>query len=123
MRQDRDRQETPTGVNLRIGRLACAALLVVVGAFAVEALLGTQGSIDRLFNNRIYYGLLLASAGCCLARAWLVRLERLPWLILGAALVAWTIGDLYYYFFLTNSVNVPIPSVSDAFYLAFYPIS
>lgn len=54
MRQDRDRQETPAGVNLRIGRLACAALLVVVGAFAVEALLGTQGSIDRLFNNRIY---------------------------------------------------------------------
>ena len=67
--------------------------------------------------------MLIGSAGCCLARALLVRRERLPWLILGAAIVVWTIGDLYYYYFLTNSANVPIPSVSDAFYLAFYPIS
>jgi len=123
LRQDRNRQETPAGVNLRIGRVVCAALLAVVGAFAVEALLGAQGGIDRFFNNRIYYVLLVASAGCCLARVLLVRLERLPWLILGAAIVVWTIGDLYYYYFLTNSADVPIPSVSDAFYLAFYPIS
>ena len=64
VRHNRDRQETPAGVNLRPGRLVCAALLVVVGAFAVEALLGTQGSVDRLFNNWIYYGLLLASGAC-----------------------------------------------------------
>ena len=97
MRHNRDRQEAPAGVNLRPGRMVCAALLVVVGAFAVEALLGTQGSVDRLFNNWIYYGLLLASGALCLARAVLVRAERLPWLLMGAALLLWTAGDLYYY--------------------------
>jgi two-component system cell cycle response regulator len=106
-----------------MGRLVCVALLAVVGAYLVEALLGTQGSIDRLFNDRIYYGLLLASCACCLARALLVRVERLPWLVLSAALFLWTIGDLYYYFFLSGSENVPIPSVADPFYLAFYPVS
>jgi two-component system cell cycle response regulator len=123
LRQDRDRQETPAGVNLRIGRLACAALLVVVGAYAVEGLLGTQGGVDRLFNTWIYNGLLLASCACCLARAVLVRVERLPWLLLSAALLLWTTGDLYYYVFLSGDANVPIPSIADPFYLAFYPVS
>jgi two-component system cell cycle response regulator len=123
LRHDRDRQETPDGVNLRIGRVVCAALLVVVGAYAVEGLLGTQGSIDRLFNSWIYNGLLLAAGACCLARAVLVRVERLPWLLLSAALLLWTAGDLYYYVVLSGQENVPIPSVADPFYLAFYPVS
>jgi two-component system cell cycle response regulator len=123
LRFDRDRQDAPAGVNLRMGRLVCAALLAVVGAYALEALLGTQGSIDRLFDDRIYYGLLLGSGACCLARALLVRVERLPWLLLSTALLLWTAGDLYYYFFLSGSEKVPIPSVADPFYLVFYPVS
>jgi two-component system cell cycle response regulator len=123
LRFDRDRQDAPAGVNLHIGRVVCAALLAVVGAYALEALLGTQGSIDRLFDNWIYSGLLLASGGVCLARAMLVRAERLPWLLLSAALLLWTAGDLYYVYFLSGLENVPIPSVADPFYLAFYPVS
>ncbi len=123
MRHNRDRQEAPAGVNLRPGRMVSAALLVVVGAFAVEALLGTQGSVDLLFNNWIYYGLLLASAGLCLARAVLVRAERLPWLLMGAALLLWAAGDLYWYVVLAAQENIPYPSVADALYLAFYPVS
>jgi hypothetical protein len=89
----------------------------------VEASLGTQGPVDRFFDNRVYYGLLLASCACCLARAISIRAERLPWLLLSASLLLWTIGDLYYFFFLSGSENVPIPSVADPFYLAFYPVS
>ena len=109
MRHNRDRQETPAGVNLRPGRMVSAALLLVVGAFAVEALLGTQGSIDRLFNDWIYYGLLLASGGLCLARALLVRAERLPWLLLSAALLLWAAGDLYWYVVLSRPGEHSIP--------------
>ena len=123
MRHNRDRHETPSRVDLRIGRLLCAALLLIVGVYAVEALLGTQGAVDRFFDNWVYNGLLLAAGGCCLARALLVRAERLPWLLLSAALLLWTTGDLYYYFFLSSAANVPIPSVADPFYLAFYPVS
>ena len=52
-----------------------------------------------------------------------MRAERLPWLLLGAALALWTAGDLYYFFAFSATANVPIPSVADPFYLAFYPVS
>jgi two-component system cell cycle response regulator len=123
LRFNRDRQDAPAGVNLRIGRLVCAALLAVVGAYALEARLGTQGGIDRFFNNWVYTGLLLASGACCLARALLVRAERLPWLLLSASLLLWTTGDMYYVYVLSGLENVPIPSVADPLYLAFYPVS
>ncbi len=123
MRHNRDRQRTPVGVNLRIGRLLCAALLVIVVIFALEALLVTPGGLDDFFDLWVYNGLLLASGAACLARGVLVRAERLPWLLLSAALLLWTTGDLYYYFVLSELENVPIPSVADAFYLAFYPVS
>jgi len=123
LRHIRDRQVASAGANLRPGRMVCAALLVVVGLFAVEGLLGTQGAIDRLFNNWIYYGLLLGSGALCLARALLVRAERLPWFLMSAALLLWTAGDLYYYVVLSSRENVPIPSVADGLWLAFYPVS
>ena len=123
MRHNGDGQETLTGAGLRIGRLLCVALLLGVAAYAVEAILGTEGAIDRFFDNWLYYGLLLGAGGGCLARAILDRAERLPWLLLSAALLLWTVGDLYYYFFLSGAETVPIPSVADGFYLVFYPLS
>jgi diguanylate cyclase (GGDEF)-like protein len=94
-----------------------------VGAYAVEAKLGVQGRVDWIFDTGIYNGLLLVSSCACLARGLLVRAERLPWLLLGAALLLWTAGDFYYLAFLSDLDEIPIPSISDPFYLAFYPVS
>jgi len=116
------RSPRPVG-DLRVGRLFCAALLALAGAYAVETVSGIHGSVDRFFDNWVYNGLLLAACACCLARAVLVRAERLPWLLMSCGLLLWTTGDLYYYFFLSASQNVPVPSVADPFYLAFYPVS
>ena len=96
---------------------------MLVGAYAVEALSGAQGGLDRFFDTWVYNGLLLVSSGACLARGLLVRAERLPWLLLGTALLLWTAGDLYYLAFLSDLDEIPIPSISDPFYLAFYPVS
>jgi two-component system cell cycle response regulator len=71
----------------------------------------------------VYYLLLVASAVVCLARGVIVRAERLPWLLLGSALTLWTLGDLFYFFFLSAQDEIPIPSFSDVFYLGFYPVS
>jgi diguanylate cyclase (GGDEF)-like protein len=103
--------------------MLCAVLLALVGAYAVEAQLGIQGGLDRLFDTWVYNGLLLASSVACLARGLLVRAERLPWLLLGTALLLWTAGDLYYLALLSDLDEIPIPSLSDPFYLAFYPVS
>ena len=123
MRHNRDHRPAPIGADLRIGRLLCAALLAVTGVFVIESLTGSHGSLDRFFDTWVYNGLLLASSAACLARGLLVRAERLPWLLLGTALVLWTSGDLYYLFFLSGLDEVSIPSLSDPFYLAFYPVS
>ena len=67
--------------------------------------------------------MLVAASLACLARGFAVKAERLPWLLLGIALALWTAGDLYYFFAFSGTAEVPIPSVSDPFYLAFYPMS
>ena len=101
----------------------CALLLVGTAVFALEAPLVTHGRLDWFFDNRFYYGLLAAASLTCLARSVFVRAERVPWLLLGIALSLWTAGDFYYYFVLSGRAEVPIPSIADAFYLAFYPVS
>jgi diguanylate cyclase (GGDEF)-like protein len=95
----------------------------VTGVYLIETLTGSHGSLDRFFDTWVYTGLLLASSAACLARGLLVHAERLPWLLLGTALLLWSIGDLYYLFFLSGLDEVSIPSLSDPFYLAFYPVS
>ena len=122
VRQDRGFSGEDHLALLRRGRLACAFLLAIVAVYAAESAFGPEGALDTFFDNWVYNGLLLAAGGLCLTRALLVRTERMPWLLLSSALMLWTTGDLYYYFFLSGSESVPIPSVADPFYLAFYPI-
>ena len=123
LRRFREIQATPDGVAFRIGRILCAGLLLTTAIYAVESLLLTQGGLDHFFDTGVYNGLLVAASIVCLGRGLLVRSERLPWLLLGTGLALWTTGDLYYYFFLSGAAEVPIPSVADPFYLAFYPVS
>ena len=123
LRRIRDVQATPDGAAFPLGRMLCAGLLAATAIYAIETLVITQGRVDTLFDTWVYNGLLVAASLVCLARSLLVRGERLPWLLLGTALALWTTGDLYYYFFLSGAAEVPIPSVADPFYLAFYPVS
>ena len=114
---------TPARGVLGIGRFLCIGLLAVTAAYGVESLLGIHGPVDAFFDSWVYNGLLVAASLACLARGFAVKAERLPWLLLGIALALWTAGDLYYFFAFSGTAEVPIPSVSDPFYLAFYPMS
>jgi two-component system, cell cycle response regulator len=100
--------------------LAAVALL----AFAAHAALGFGGAgLDTFFQDWVYNGVTLGSALACLLRAYAVREERLPWLVMGIGLLAWTGGDLYWTFVLADDPAPPYPSLGDALYLAFYPAS
>jgi two-component system, cell cycle response regulator len=123
LRRLREIQAAPEKAVLSAGRILCAVLLGVTAVYALETLLVTQGSVDAFFDTWVYNGLLVGASIVCLARGLLVRAERLAWLLLGTALALWTAGDLYYFFALSGEADVPIPSVSDPFYLAFYPVS
>ncbi len=75
---------------------------------------------DLLFTA-VYLGLMVMAAASCLWRAAAVRQERVAWTVLGAGLLSWTFGELYWTLAFTNADTVPVPSVADAGYLLYYP--
>ena len=98
------------------------AALVGLGAFALHVGAGVGGQAsDHFFNRWLYSGLLVLAAGACVARGARIRAERAAWLLLGAGLTSWTIGDIYYTFAFAGNYSPPFPSLADGFYLAFYP--
>jgi len=116
-----------SGLSRRVRRTVLAGgllALCLLVAFTVHAMAGVGGhGTDALFNTWIYNALMLTSAVACLLRAALVRRERLAWTLLGAGLLLYTGGEIYYAAELSAEVSVPIPSLADGGYLAFYPLA
>jgi diguanylate cyclase (GGDEF)-like protein len=102
-------------------RTAGAVLLAGFAAFAFHAVTGLGAG--SLFGTWIYCAVMLGAAASCLARAALVRRERAAWALIGAGLLIWTGGEIYYEAALSISGSVPIPSPADAGYLLFYPLT
>jgi two-component system, cell cycle response regulator len=90
--------------------------------FALHLAFGVGGhGLDRFADRWLYDGLeLLAAAGCLLRAAW-VRAERGAWLVLGLGVLSFATGDILFDFYYSG--NPPAPSLSDLFYLGFYPAS
>ena len=99
------------------GFLALAAAGLVL--HALHTTVGVGG--DALLEEWLYNALMLGASFACLVRVALVRADRLPWLLLGAGLLSWFGGDLAFDLFLVDDLAPPVPSISDALYLAFYP--
>ena len=90
--------------------------------FAAQALSGAGGArADEIFGNWVYDAILLGAALVCVARGVLVRRQRWVWLTMGAGLLAWTAGEIYYWVGAPESGELPIPSLADLGYLALYP--
>lgn len=119
--------EVISGLSQRERRIVLAGGLValcLLVAFIARALLGFGGhGTHVLFNTWIYNALMLTSAASCLLRAALVRRERLAWALLGAGLLLFAGGDIYFAAVLAQQATVPIPSPADGGYLAFYPLA
>jgi two-component system cell cycle response regulator len=102
--------------------------LRVAGAVALAALiaqsaLGIGGAaLDAVFSAWVYNGVILAGAVLCLARAVLVRRERLAWAFLGIGLLAWSAGEIHWSIN-PDSADSTGPGLSDALWLSFYPAS
>ena len=94
----------------------CAAWLLV-HELRVTALHGADVSF---LGSRFAHDVVLAIAAlACLARGVLVRRERVAWLLIGAGVLAWTSGELYYTLVLWDESAPPIPSPADGGYLLF----
>src|SRR3954470_22217123 len=99
------------------------AVLAVCGAFLVVQEVRVVGfggaSLGPLSSRGAHDVVLLAAALVCLARGVLVRAERPAWLLLGAGVLAWTGGEIYYTAVLWDASSPPIPSPADIGYLCF----
>ncbi len=97
--------------------LAVCGLFLVIQEVRVVAFGGA--SLGPLSGRGAHDVVLLAAALVCLARGILVKAERWAWLLLGAGVLAWTGGEIYYTFVLWDASDPPIPSPADIGYLLF----
>src|SRR5688572_2654665 len=86
--------------------LASAAWLVAYGLNEV-AFGGTD--LGPLFSRFAHDVVLAVVAGICLGRAVAVVHERAAWLLIGAGVTAWTLGEVYYTAVLWDDSSPPIP--------------
>lgn len=100
-------------------------LALLLGWLAIVAVrvIGAAGeyALADLGWKLAYNGLIFAAAASCIVRAVRREEERREWALIGTAVGLWAVGNTYWTFFLAYLAEPPYPSVSDAFWLAFYP--
>jgi two-component system cell cycle response regulator len=76
-----------------------------------------------LFGKLAYWIVIIGASLLTLWRAQSLRgREGLAWGFIGLGSLLWACGDVYWTLVLADNAVIPVPSVSDAGYLAFYPL-
>jgi two-component system cell cycle response regulator len=106
-------------------RASSSALLILTALLGVVACslvfdLG-EDSFKPFVLKWLFSGVIIAAGLITMARALRAEGERLAWLLIGFAVVLWGTGLEYWELVLSIAEAPPYPSVSDAFWLAFYP--
>jgi two-component system, cell cycle response regulator len=105
-------------------RIALGALTLVLLGYAVQLALGLGGAPAAAWSERwIYTSLAVGASGVCLARAVVVRQERLAWICFFIGLASWTIAEFVWIFWLDLYEEPPFAVVllADVLYLTMYP--
>ena len=109
---------------LASNRSAQAALLVLTGCLAIVAVeytFSVSHALRRVIEDGVYNNIVIASGIACIWRGVAVRSERLAWIAMGAAVLAWGIGNTVWTFTVADLADPPYPSIADIGFLAFYP--
>ncbi|MBL7490581.1 EAL domain-containing protein [Frankia sp. AgB1.9] len=112
----------PPSRRYRLIRVAQLLMVLAVGLLAVASFAGSSTLTTIAWPLRDTFT--LAAAGFCVARAILVRGDRLPWAVLGGGLACYGAATVAYS--LTEHVRAGqqlamSPSYADVGWLAFYP--
>jgi two-component system cell cycle response regulator len=103
--------------------LIIALLVGGLGVLLLHTLAGL-GALSRggFFDHSIYGVLMGGATLTVLARGVIVPAQRAAWLTMGAGLLSWGLGDLYYVLFVEGPAAAGgSVTPADALYLAFYP--
>jgi diguanylate cyclase (GGDEF)-like protein len=109
----------PRGTTCKV--LAALVALAAAGLLAHFLIALTAGH-HTLVTRVLFVGDLAVATAACLARGALVRRDRALWLLVGAALLAFTFGNAYWEIDLAGDGSPPFPSLADVGYLVFYPL-
>jgi two-component system, cell cycle response regulator len=103
--------------------LFLASLLGGVGVLILHLTLGLGGpQTNGLFDDGIYNALMFGAAFAVIARGITVKNRRAAWLAMGAGLLCWSLGELYFTLFLKGPGEAGgSVSPADVLYLAMYP--
>src|SRR5215210_7231397 len=110
---------------LTVPALGALALLVGLLAFAAwSASVGFDAGPLTGFLEKWSYNVVLVGASCVCMVAGIARgPEYRVWLVLGLGMLLWSLGNVYYSVVLWDKAVIPVPSVSDAFWIASYPFA
>ena len=104
-------------------KLYLAFLTGGLGVFVLHTTLGLGGHrLDGLFEDGVYNVLMFGAAAAIITRGVLVKAQRTAWLIMGAGVLCWSLGELFFTLFLEGpGVATGRISLDNVFFLAFYP--
>jgi two-component system cell cycle response regulator len=101
-----------------IGAILFGGTAVVIG----HDWLGIGGpGLEVAINGWLYDVVVVAAGLACLMRAARGGRERTAWIAIGAAVLAWAAGEVYWTLYIEGNPSAPFPSPADIGYLAFYP--
>ena len=106
-------------------RKAVAAILF--GGIALVVLhdwLGIGGSgLDLAINGIVYDTVIVCAGLACLTRALRGGPERGAWIAIGASILAWGAGEIWWTIYIEGDPTPPYPSPADIGYIGFYPLA
>ncbi len=102
--------------------LFLACLLGGLGVLVLHVIAGLGGpGSNELFFDVIYNALMLGAALAVIARGVTVKRGRGAWLTMGAGVLCWSLGELYFTLFVEGTSAEGAVTPADALYLAMYP--
>ena len=116
--------ETPAsrpGTALRRG--LALALLAGTALVAAHHWLNLAPGLDFEIGQFLYCAVIIGAGVACVVRASSYRQERGAWILIGAAIFSWGVGETYWVAFIEGNESAPYPSPADAAYLLYYPLA
>ncbi|HET9197200.1 MAG TPA: GGDEF domain-containing protein [Solirubrobacterales bacterium] len=106
-------------------RKAVSAILFGGAALVIiHDWIGIGGSgLDVAINGVVYDAVVVCAGLACLTRALRGGSERAAWIAIGASILAWGAGEIWWTIYIEGNADAPYPSPADIGYLAFYPLA
>ena len=98
-------------------------LAVLLVAYLISEVARPDGKTWPWLDNWGVAVFEIVASGLCILRGITARRARVVPITLGLGLMAWSLGDLVLAIESAGGATPPSPSVADAFYICFYPIT